>query len=78
VAKSGEMEPRFEDYAGSRRRSPRTGRHREDALTRRYTDSVETMTRLLALDASFEVAVFLDRWRRIRADAVLYHAARAG
>lgn len=61
VAKSGEMELELDDYAGLEAAIAADGTLFGKTLTRCYTDSAETMTRLLGLDASFEVAVFLTR-----------------
>jgi MoaA/NifB/PqqE/SkfB family radical SAM enzyme len=61
VAKPGEMELELDDYTGLEAAIAADGTLFGKKLTRCYTDSVETMTRLLGLDASFEVAVFLTK-----------------
>ena len=61
VAKSGEIELELDDYAGLEAAIVADGTLFGKTLTRCYTDSAETMTRLLGLDAGFEVAVFLTR-----------------
>ena len=61
AAKSPELELELEDYAGLPSALAADGTLFGKTLTRCYTASVETMTRLLALDAKFEVAVFLTK-----------------
>ncbi len=61
AAKSPELELELDDYAGLEAAIAADGTLFGKKLTRCYTDSVETMTRLLGLDASFEVAVFLTK-----------------
>jgi MoaA/NifB/PqqE/SkfB family radical SAM enzyme len=61
VAKPAELELELDDYTGLEGALAADGTLFGKKLTRCYTDSVETMTRLLALDASFEVAVWLTK-----------------
>ena len=61
AAKSPELELELDDYAGLEASLAADGTLYGKMLTRCYTGSVETMTRLLALDATFEVAVFLTK-----------------
>ena len=61
VAKSPEMELELDDYAGLEAAIAADGTLYGKKLTRCYTGDVATMTRLLGLDASFEVAVFLTK-----------------
>ena len=61
VAKSGEVELELDDYTGLEAAIAADGTLFGKKLTRCYTDSAATMTTLLGLDASFEVAVFLTK-----------------
>lgn len=61
VAKSAEVELELDDYEGLEAALAPDGTIFGKKLTRCYTASPATMTRLLALDARFEVAVFLTR-----------------
>jgi MoaA/NifB/PqqE/SkfB family radical SAM enzyme len=61
AAKSPELELELEDYAGLEAALAADGTLFGKKLTRCYTADVATMTRLLGLDATFEVAVFLTK-----------------
>ena len=61
VAKSPEVELELDDYEGLEAALAPDGTLFGKTLTRCYTASPATMTRLLGLDASFEVAVFLTK-----------------
>ncbi len=61
VAKPLELELELDDYTGLEAALAADGTLYGKKLTRCYTDSVATMTRLLELDASFEVAVWLTK-----------------
>jgi MoaA/NifB/PqqE/SkfB family radical SAM enzyme len=61
AAKSPELELELDDYAGLEAAFAADGTLFGKKLTRCYTGDVATMTRLLALDATFEVAVFLTK-----------------
>lgn len=61
VAKSAEVELELDDYEGLEAALAPDGTIFGKKLTRCYTASPATMTRLLALDARFEVAVFLTK-----------------
>ncbi len=61
VAKPAEVELELDDYEGIEAALAPDGTLFGKKLTRCYTDSPATMTRLLGLDAAFEVAVFLTK-----------------
>jgi MoaA/NifB/PqqE/SkfB family radical SAM enzyme len=61
IAKSAEVELELEDYEGIEAALAPDGTLFGKTLTRVYTADPATMTRLLGLDARFEVAVFLTK-----------------